>query len=41
MKIVKIGFIAGFMSQIAHLPSFYDDKRVKVVALSELNKRLS
>ena len=41
MKIVKIGFIgAGFMSQIAHLPSFYDDKRVKVVALSELNKRL-
>ena len=41
MKVVKIGFIgAGFMSQIAHLPSFYDDKRVNIVALSELNKRL-
>ena len=37
---IKIGFIsAGFISQIAHLPSFYDDKG-KSFALSELNKDL-
>ena len=41
MKKVKIGFIgAGFMSQIAHLPSFYSDSRVELVALSDLNKKL-
>ena len=41
MKKLKLGFIgAGFMAQIAHLPSYYEDSRVKISALSETNQRL-
>ncbi len=41
MKKIKLGFIgAGFMSQSAHMPSFYEDQRVQIVALSDLDKKL-
>ena len=33
---IKLGFIgAGFISQLAHLPSFYSDPRVKIIAISD------
>ena len=41
MRKIKLGFIgAGFMAQTAHLPSFYDDSRVKIIALSDIDKEL-
>ena len=41
MKKIKLAFIgAGFMAQSAHLPSFYADPRVEIVALSDLDKKL-
>ena len=41
MKKIRLAFIgAGFMAQSAHLPSFYSDPRVKIVALSDLDKKL-
>ena len=41
MKKIKLGFIgAGFISQLAHLPSFYSDPRVKIIAISDLDKDL-
>ena len=41
MRKIKLGFIgAGFMAQIAHLPSFYEDPRVKITALSDIDKEL-
>ena len=41
MKKIRLGFIgAGFMSQLAHLPSFYDNNKVEIVAISEINKKL-
>lgn len=41
MKDVKIGFVgAGFMSQLAHLPSFVESKGCEVVALAELRPKL-
>ena len=41
MQKVRLGFIgAGFISQLVHLPSFYFDPRVKIVAISDLDKEL-
>ena len=41
MKKIRLGFIgAGFISQIAHLPCFYNDSRIKIEAISDLNKNL-
>ena len=41
MRKIKLGFIgAGFMAQIAHLPSFYEDPRVKITALSDIDEEL-
>ena len=41
MKKLKLGFIGtGLISQIAHLPSFYSDSRIKIQAISDLNKNL-
>ena len=41
MKKIKLGFIgAGFMAQIAHLPSFFEDSRVKITALSDIDNEL-
>ena len=41
MKIAKIGFIgAGFVSQVAHLPSFKTNKKVKIVSICDVNKKL-
>lgn len=41
MKKVKLGFIgAGFISQLAHLPSFYSDSRARIIALCDLNNKL-
>lgn len=40
-KKVKIGFVgAGFMSQLAHLPSFVESEGCEVVALAELRPKL-
>ncbi len=40
-KKVKIGFVgAGFMSQMAHLPSFMESEGCEVVALAELRPQL-
>ena len=36
---INLGLIgSGLVSQICHLPSFVDDKRVKFVAISDLNQ---
>ena len=41
MKKVRLAIIgAGFISQLAHLPSFYSNPKVKIVALCDLNKKL-
>ena len=41
MKKVRLAIIgAGFVSQLAHLPSFYSNPKVKIVALCDLNKKL-
>ena len=41
MKKIKLAFIgSGFMAQSAHLPSFYADPRVEIVALSDLDEKL-
>ena len=41
MKITKIGFIgAGFVSQVAHLPSFKTNKKVEIVSICDVNKKL-
>ena len=41
MRKVRLGFIgAGFISQLAHLPTFYSDKRVKITAICDVDKNL-
>ena len=41
MRKIKLGFIGlGFISQTAHLPFYYEDKRVEIKALCEHNEKV-